>query len=108
MFGPPARAYVYLCYGLHWLFNITTREKGYPAAVLIRSVKGVDGPGRLTRHFQIDRKFNGQMLTRVGGLWVEDCPNDIGSKKILTTPRIGIDYAGAEWCAMPWRVVMNG
>ena len=108
MFGPPARAYVYLCYGLHWLFNITTREKGYPAAVLIRSVKGVDGPGRLTRHFQIDRKFNGQMLTRVGGLWVEDCPNDIGSKKILTTPRIGIDYAGAEWCAMPWRFIMNG
>lgn len=107
MFGPPGHAYIYLCYGVHWLLNITTREKGYPAAVLIRSVNGIEGPGRLTRHFQIDSKFNSQMLNRVGGLWVEDFENELDSGDIAATPRIGVDYAGDEWRAMPWRFAVN-
>lgn len=107
MFGPPGHAYIYLCYGVHWLLNITTREKGYPAAVLIRSVESVEGPGRLTRHFQIDSKLNGRMLTRVGGLWVEDFGNELNADDIVATPRIGVDYAGAEWRAMPWRFAAN-
>lgn len=105
MFGPPGRAYIYLCYGVHWLFNITTREKGYPAAVLIRAVEGVAGPGRLTKHFQISSSFNDQLLTRVGGLWVEDVDGEVSPTGIVATPRVGVDYAGAEWAAMPWRFV---
>ncbi len=105
MFGPPGYAYVYLCYGVHWLLNIVTRERGYPAAVLIRGVEGFTGPGRLTKHFQINRAFNGQLLTRASDLWLEDCKSFIQPEKITTTPRIGIDYAGAEWKAMPWRFV---
>lgn len=105
MFGPPARAYIYLCYGVHWLFNITTREKGYPAAVLIRGVEGVEGPGRLTKHFQITSSFNDRLLTRVGGLWVEDVDAEVSADEIVATPRVGVDYAGVEWAAMPWRFV---
>ncbi len=107
MFGPPGYAYIYLCYGIHWLLNITTREKGYPAAVLIRGVDSTRGPGRLTRHFQIDRALNGRLLAPSADLWVEDhdvapCPEEV-----MARPRIGIDYAGPEWGAMPWRFVWN-
>ena len=108
MFGPPGHAYIYLCYGVHWLLNITTREKGYPAAVLIRGVDCVQGPGRLTRHFQIDRAFNGRLLARAGGLWIEDRDVLPSPGDITETPRIGIDYAGPEWSAMPWRFVWSG
>ena len=105
MFGPPGRGYIYLCYGVHWLLNVTTREKGYPAAVLIRGVEGVEGPGRLTKHFQVNRAFNGQLLTRVGGLWIEDVGTEVRADAIHPTPRVGVDYAGVEWAAMPWRFV---
>lgn len=107
MFGPPGHAYVYLCYGVHWLLNIVTREEGYPAAVLIRGVETVEGPGRLTKYLQVDSSFNGQLLTRAGGLWVEDPGNGISSKEINATPRIGINYAGPEWGAIPWRFIVN-
>lgn len=105
MFGPPGRAYVYLCYGVHWLLNITTREKGYPAAVLIRGVEDVVGPGRLTKHFQVNRAFNDKLLTRVGGLWIEAVEAEVSADVICATPRVGVDYAGAEWAAKPWRFV---
>lgn len=105
MFGPPGRTYIYLCYGVHWLLNITTREKGYPAAVLIRAVEGVAGPGRLTKHFQVTGSFNNQLLTRVGGLWVEEVCPEIDSSSVIATARVGVDYAGAEWASMPWRFV---
>ena len=39
MFGSPGCAYLYLCYGVHWMLNFTTRERGYPAAVLVRGLK---------------------------------------------------------------------
>jgi len=107
MFGSPGRAYIYLCYGVHWLLNITTREKGYPAAVLIRGVEGVEGPGRLTKHFQITSAFNDQLLTRVGGLWIEDVESEVSADEIRAAPRVGVDYAGAQWAAMPWRFVWS-
>ena len=105
MFGPPGYAYIYLCYGVHWLLNITTCEKGYPAAVLIRGVEGLSGPGRLTKHFQVDSALNGKLLTRSGGLWVEDHGLRVHSREIAATPRIGIDYSGPQWSAVPWRFV---
>lgn len=105
MYGPPGHAYVYLCYGVHWLLNITTRENGYPAAVLIRGVEDVAGPGRLTKHFKIDSAFNGQLLTRAGGLWIEDDEVEIHPGSLVTTPRIGIDSAGPEWSSVPWRFI---
>ena len=105
MFGPPGRAYIYLCYGVHWLLNITTREQGYPAAVLIRGVQGAHGPGRLTKQMQIDRAYNDQLLTRVGGLWVEDVGGALPPSAIVSAARVGVDYAGPEWAGVPWRFV---
>lgn len=103
MFGLPGHAYVYLCYGVHWMLNFTTREKGYPAAVLVRGVEGVAGPGRTTRHFKIDGQQNNQVLSRVNGLWVEDDGYEVSGALIEAAPRVGVDYAGPEWAAMPWR-----
>ena len=79
------------------MLNFTTREKGYPAAVLLRGVEGVEGPGRTTRHFQINSRHNEQVLSRVNGLWVEDDGYEICAESIQRAPRVGIDYAGAEW-----------
>lgn len=105
MYGPPGHAYVYLCYGVHWLLNFTTREKDYPAAVLIRGVEGVTGPGRLTKYFQIDKGLNEMPLAKASGLWVEADSAGVASEEIVATPRIGVNYAGAEWAGMPWRFV---
>jgi DNA-3-methyladenine glycosylase len=105
MFGPPAGTYVYLCYGVHWVLNIKTREKGYPAAVLIRGIEGVAGPGRLTKHFQVNSSSNDKLLTRVGGLWLEDDGHPVEAAAVSALPRVGVDYAGDEWAAKRWRFV---
>lgn len=103
MFGPPGQAYVYLCYGVHWLLNITTRESGYPAAVLIRGIDGAVGPGRLTKALAIDGTQNGRPVSRPNGLWVENPGLRIDPGSIAEGPRVGVDYAGPEWAGMPWR-----
>ncbi len=108
MFGPPGQTYLYLCYGVHWLLNITTREKGYPAAVLIRGVEAVNGPGRTTRHFQLNGSDNDRFISRVNGLWVEDDGFRPEPDAMTATPRIGVQYAGPEWSSMPWRFVWAG
>lgn len=103
MFGPPGRTYLYLCYGVHWLLNISTREKGYPAAVLLRGVEKIKGPGRLTRHFQLNGKHNNQLLNRSNGLWLEDDGFRPDPDTIQCLKRVGIDSAGPKWSGMPWR-----
>lgn len=102
MFGPAGRAYVYLCYGVHWLLNLTTREEGYPAAVLIRGTEGATGPGRLTKHLKIDGELNKKVLNRVNGLWVEEA-GPVDPSCVEAGARVGIDYAGEEWAAKAWR-----
>jgi DNA-3-methyladenine glycosylase len=106
MFGPPGRAYIYLCYGIHWLFNITTRESGYPAALLIRSVIDCEGPGRLTRFFNINGGQNKQLLNYETGLWLEADGNDC-LKKFEKKPRVGINYAGKPWVNKPYRYCLK-
>ena len=106
LFGPPGHAYVYLCYGMYEMLNVVTEQEGFPAAILLRAVecegKLIDGPGRLTRAFDIDRRLNRCDLTLGQSLWFED-RGEIESTGVLNThPRIGVDYAG-EWAHKPWR-----
>ncbi len=107
MFGPPGHWYVYLCYGVHCLLNIVTGPEGYPAAVLIRGAGPVSGPGRLTRHYGIDRALDRVRAEPAGGLWIEDRGVRVPRSRIERTPRIGIGYAGPEWSAKPYRFVWN-
>jgi DNA-3-methyladenine glycosylase len=87
MFGPPGTRYIYFIYGLHWMLNVVTGPKGYPAAVLIRRAGDVSGPAKLTRGLAID----GTLAKPASGLWFEDGKH-IG--RVTTTPRIGVAYAG--------------
>lgn len=106
MFGPPGRAYIYLCYGIHWLFNIVTRESGYPAALLIRSVTDCKGPGRLTRFFSINGQQNNQLLNKETGLWLEANTN-VRLKNFEKRARVGIDYAGKPWVDRSYRYCLK-
>ena len=95
MFGPPGRLYVYRVYGLHWMLNVVTGEIGDGAAVLIRGVEGVSGPGRVAERLDIDGSLNARPATRSTGLWFESKSEMTG--RLECTPRIGVDYAGPYW-----------
>jgi DNA-3-methyladenine glycosylase len=122
MFERGGFSYVYLCYGMHHLFNVVTNGPGTPEAVLIRGLEpthGLEemrlrrgkvlndfqltsGPGRLTKALGIDRKFNGKTLFSED-IWIEDSVHaTISPSRIEASPRIGIDYAGED-AALLWR-----
>lgn len=112
-------AYVYLCYGIHHLFNIVTNTKGNADAILVRAIEptlGIDimqerrgkskvdktltsGPGNISKALGISKSHNTQSVTS-DNIWIDD----IGYKpsNIKETTRIGIDYAGED-AALPWR-----
>lgn len=104
MYMSGGRAYVYLCYGIHDLLNVTTGPDGHPEAVLIRGVEGAMGPGRLTKLLRIDRHLNRCPLTRESCLWIED---DGFVPKIEMLPRVGIGYASQEDQDKLWRYVLK-
>lgn len=95
--------YVYLCYGVHEMLNIVTGPPGHPAAVLIRGLDAVSGPGRLTKRLKIGRPLNRASAVPGSGLHLEDHGIKIPRKSVRVGPRIGVDYAGSVWAAKPWR-----
>jgi len=109
MFGPAGVSYVYLCYGIHQMFNIVTGAAGEGQAVLIRAIAphlGLPddpaigrGPGKVTRALGLDRRHDRRDLAR-GDLFVAAGP--AAPPRIARGPRIGVDYAGA-WAARPLR-----
>ncbi len=107
MFGPAGVFYVYFTYGMHHMLNVTTGEVDYPAAVLIRGVAGIQGPGRLTKALGITRELNLLPAVPATGLWFEDRGIAVKKKDILRTPRIGVDYAGPKWAGRKWRFVLR-
>ncbi|MBI4041017.1 MAG: DNA-3-methyladenine glycosylase [Deltaproteobacteria bacterium] len=106
MFEPAGTWYVYLCYGMYWMLNIVTEAKDFPAAILLRGLwqegRHYDGPGKLTRYFEIDRSLNGKPATPASGLWFEDRGRSISAKAIQRAKRVGIAYAG-KWQHKLWR-----
>ncbi len=103
MFGHPGHFYVYLCYGMHWMLNIVTGPKDYPAAILIRGLDAVKGPARLTKFLKIGRSFNGKQVKKSSLLWIEDRGIIIKPHWIKKGPRIGVNYAGPYWAGRHYR-----
>lgn len=126
MFMAGGTAYIYLCYGIHHLFNVVCGPKDFPHAVLIRALQplaGIEtmlkrrkmekpetrltaGPGALSQAMGIKRNFNGLQLKPENAIWLEDSLSNIDGDNIVSTTRIGIDYAG-EWAAKPWRFYLK-
>ena len=117
MFGPAGRWFVYFTYGMHFMLNAVTGKEGYPAAILIRGVEGINGPGRVTKFFHIDKKLNSKPISKKSGLWIEDrlarlSFNEGGGVKIKPSqikksPRIGVDYAGPVWAKKCYRFYVD-
>lgn len=82
--------YVYLCYGMHNMFNIVSCEQGDPQAVLIRAVKGATGPAKATKLLNIDKSFNRQSIVDNSSISLFD---DGKKYKFTKSKRVGIDYA---------------
>ena len=122
MFGDPGYAYVYLCYGIHHLFNVVTGPSEVPHAVLIRGIEplvGIEhmmnrrnmeimkrnlmaGPGLLAEALGIRTAHTGRSITHGDGLiWIEKGKN-VNENNILATPRVGMKCS-PEWALKPWR-----
>jgi len=69
MFGLPGIFYVYFVYGVHWMLNIVTGPVEFPAAVLIRGIAGIQGPGRVTKALSINGNLNRKLVTKKTGVW---------------------------------------
>ena len=104
MFGDGGYLYMYLIYGMHWMMNVVTGDRGVPQAVLFRGLREASGPGRLTKLLDVDRNFYGEDLVSSDRIWIESSGS---SPAYSTGPRIGIDYAGLPWKDVPWRFLMN-
>jgi DNA-3-methyladenine glycosylase len=106
MLGPPGIFYVYFVYGMHWMLNVVTGPVGYPAAVLIRGVEGIVGPGRLTKALRINGNLNGKAASKDTGVWFSERS---GPMKNTITPssRIGVSYAGPIWSVKPYRFTLD-
>ena len=99
--------YVYLCYGIHEMLNLVVGPEDAPAAILIRGVEGIVGPGRVTKQLAIDRSLNGASAAPASGLWLEDRGLAVPPMQVIATPRIGVDFAGEVWAKKPWRFVVT-
>ncbi|WP_179414107.1 DNA-3-methyladenine glycosylase [Mucilaginibacter sp. E4BP6] len=121
MFMQGGIAYVYLCYGIHEMFNVVTSVEGQPHAILIRAVQPIEGieemlfrrsmaalkpnitqgPGSVARALGISRAINAISL-QGDTLWIEDRGLKFSDEEIAAVPRVGVDYAGQD-ALLPYR-----
>jgi DNA-3-methyladenine glycosylase len=125
MFRQGGIAYIYLCYGVHHLFNFVTNAEGIPHAVLLRGIyplEGIDvmerrtrkrfgpknftdGPGKLTRALAIRTIHDGTDLTG-DEIWLEDAGFSVNPDDVFNGPRIGVAYAGID-SELPYRFLLT-
>jgi DNA-3-methyladenine glycosylase len=126
MFGEAGYAYVYLCYGIHHLFNVVTNSPGIPHAILVRAldpIEGVEkmlqrtnkkkldhtltrGPGNVSKSLGIQTKHSG--LSLLGDrIFITDDGGKYTKMEIASSPRIGVDYAGDD-ALLPYRFYVKG
>lgn len=125
MFGRPGTAYVYLCYGIHHLFNVVTNKVDVPHAVLVRALEplhGVDvmldrtrkqvpdntltrGPGNVSKALGIYTIHTGMDLLESNMVIAED-QYMVKKSAIGATTRIGVDYAGPD-ALLPYRFIVK-
>lgn len=124
MWAEGATIYMYLCYGIHDMFNLVTGPPGQPSALLVRGcevvrghariserrggVTGRDllaGPGKVAQGLGLERSWNGGKLGDARGL-VLDTPDEVELGPVATGPRIGIDFAPVPDVARPWRFAL--
>jgi DNA-3-methyladenine glycosylase len=126
MYADGGKAYVYLCYGIHHLFNVVTNVKDEPHAILIRGlepIKGIDmmlertgktkldhtiskGPGNVSKALGIDVSHSGLSLMN-RKLFIAEDDFEIDQEHIATSPRIGVEYAGKD-ARLPYRFFLKG
>jgi DNA-3-methyladenine glycosylase len=125
MFAAGGVAYVYLCYGMHHLFNVVTNREGLADAVLVRALEPLEGagimairrdvpagdrrltsgPGNLTRALGISVADYGRRLDDEH-MGIEDAGIAVDSTRIMVSSRIGVEYA-AEDALKPWRFYLK-
>jgi len=123
MFEEGGVAYIYLCYGIHHLFNVVTAREGMAHAILIRAIEPIEnvelmlkrrgrdkvtpqltaGPGILSKALGITKTWtNTSLVDETAVIWIEDRGETVAEKNIISSPRVGVDYA--EECALwNWR-----
>jgi DNA-3-methyladenine glycosylase len=126
MYHPGGKSYVYLCYGLHHLFNVVTNKADVPHAVLIRAIKptvGIEtilrrrrqnalakntagGPGTVSQALGITTQLNGEDLINSKKIWIRAEGLKVKKSQIVAGPRIGVDYAGED-AKLPYRFVLK-
>ena len=107
MFGPAGCFYIYRIYGLHWMLNVVTGDVDEAAAVLIRSIEGVNGPGRVATALGIDNSLNGLAACPAANLWFETGDSAARKLSIRRTARIGVEYAGPIWAEKKLRFIRS-
>jgi DNA-3-methyladenine glycosylase len=126
MYAKGGVAYVYLCYGIHQMFNVVTNKTDTPHAILVRALepmKGIEtmlertgkekqdhtltrGPGNVCKALGIHTTHTGLSL-RSQELFIADDGFAYAKNEIFTSPRIGVDYAGAD-ALLPYRFYVKG
>lgn len=127
MYAAGGKAYIYLCYGVHHLFNIVVGDKDDPLAILVRGIEPLEGielmlqrrkkkklsplltngPGKLTKALGITTAYDKIDLATSDKIWIERSSKIVPAAMIEASTRIGVGYA-EEHALLPYRFTLRG
>lgn len=119
-------SYIYICYGIHFLYNVVTHQRDVPHAILIRAIEPAEGihymlrnsglisatpamgagPGLVARCLGLTTKQNGLSLLG-NSLWIEDRGQIVAPDAIVESARVGMHFEG-YYKTVPWRFRIKG